>query len=145
MRAVALMKRLQAHGFEPSLYTYETIVWGFAQVSSSRDRVSGVRYKNDSFWRLCIAKNTAGDAGTKLSLSELAGPLFVIMAISTVWRVPSKLISLLAMQISSDFGSLLMLGIVCVCVCFVPLATFIVHIQTMHPKTHIMCDIRSTY
>lgn len=30
---MALMKRLQAHGFEPSLYTYETIVWGFAQVS----------------------------------------------------------------------------------------------------------------
>lgn len=38
-RAVALMKRLQTHGFEPSLYTYETVVWGFAQVSSSRDRL----------------------------------------------------------------------------------------------------------
>ena len=36
VRAVALMKRLQAHGFEPSLYTYETIVWGFAQVRRNR-------------------------------------------------------------------------------------------------------------
>lgn len=29
---MALMRRLQSHGFEPSLYTYETIVWGFAKV-----------------------------------------------------------------------------------------------------------------
>lgn len=40
MRAVALMKRLQAHGFVPSLYTYETIVWGFAQVSSRASRIA---------------------------------------------------------------------------------------------------------
>lgn len=43
VRAVALMKRLQAHGFEPSLYTYETIVWGFAQVRTVvGGQVSGV-------------------------------------------------------------------------------------------------------
>lgn len=31
-RAVALIRRLAKYGFEPSLATYETLVWGFAQV-----------------------------------------------------------------------------------------------------------------
>lgn len=41
-RAVALMRRLQSHGFEPSLYTYETIVWGFAKVGK-RHTSLGIR------------------------------------------------------------------------------------------------------
>lgn len=31
-RALSIMKRLQMHGFEPSLGTFEALVWGFAQV-----------------------------------------------------------------------------------------------------------------
>lgn len=31
-KAVTLVKRLRSHGFLPSLATYETLVWGFAQV-----------------------------------------------------------------------------------------------------------------
>ncbi|CAM9485383.1 unnamed protein product [Laminaria digitata] len=38
------MKRLQSHGFEPTLGTYETLVWGFAQVADWEAAVRFLAY-----------------------------------------------------------------------------------------------------